>query len=201
MNDTAQDLLDAATELFAKRGYEGTSTRAIAIAAGANLGAITYHFGSKEALYEAVFSGLATPMRPFVVEAVGTGGPPTDRIEQFVRAMFRYLREHPELPQLMVQHFAGPRALPAAGRRTMQGNIDQIAALIAEGQENGTIRPGDPRFMALSIGSQPIFFSLARQPLREGAAIDQDDPVMSQAIVDSVVEFIRAGLFNNPVES
>ncbi|UUX96400.1 TetR/AcrR family transcriptional regulator [Aquabacterium sp. J223] len=44
--------LDAAERLFSERGYDGTSVRAIAEAAGANLGALHYYWGSKEALLE-----------------------------------------------------------------------------------------------------------------------------------------------------
>lgn len=50
-----QRLLDAALRLFAENGYQKTSTRAIADTAGVNLGAITYYFGDKAKLYQAVF--------------------------------------------------------------------------------------------------------------------------------------------------
>ncbi|HSG82026.1 MAG TPA: helix-turn-helix domain-containing protein, partial [Gemmatimonadota bacterium] len=51
---TAEALLRAAHHLFARFGYDGTSVRAITREAGSNLGAVTYHFGSKEALYDSV---------------------------------------------------------------------------------------------------------------------------------------------------
>jgi len=51
-------LLSAATALFAARGYEGTSVRAICSAAQTNLNAVTYHFGGKQALYAAVIQGV-----------------------------------------------------------------------------------------------------------------------------------------------
>lgn len=54
-DDTQQALIDAAGELFAELGFDGTSTRAIADRAGVNLGAIHYHFGGKEQLYVAAF--------------------------------------------------------------------------------------------------------------------------------------------------
>ncbi|RZA13604.1 MAG: TetR/AcrR family transcriptional regulator, partial [Lysobacteraceae bacterium] len=44
--DTPALLLDTAEELFARRGYNGASIRDITAAAGANLGAVTYHFGT-----------------------------------------------------------------------------------------------------------------------------------------------------------
>ena len=44
-------LINAAGELFAEHGFEGTSIRAIADKAQVNIAGIKYHFGSKEALY------------------------------------------------------------------------------------------------------------------------------------------------------
>jgi AcrR family transcriptional regulator len=57
--DTRTALILAAGELFAKQGFEGVSTRMIAEKAGVNLGAIHYHFGSKENLYLETFSFIA----------------------------------------------------------------------------------------------------------------------------------------------
>jgi len=48
---TRQALLDAAQDLFAERGYDAVATRELAQRAGANIAAITYHFGGKRELY------------------------------------------------------------------------------------------------------------------------------------------------------
>ncbi len=52
--ETRQQLVEAALDVFGRLGYEGASTREIAKAANANLAAIVYHFGGKEALHIAV---------------------------------------------------------------------------------------------------------------------------------------------------
>lgn len=53
---TPEALLEAAEQLFAERGVEGTPLRQIAIAAGsANNFAVQYHFGSREELIDAIF--------------------------------------------------------------------------------------------------------------------------------------------------
>lgn len=52
--NTKDKLLEAALELFALYGYEGVSTREIVNKAGVNISAITYYFGGKEGLYNAV---------------------------------------------------------------------------------------------------------------------------------------------------
>ena len=51
---TRSSLLDAAEELFARRGFAGASVRAITAAAGCDLGSVRYHFGSKASLFAAV---------------------------------------------------------------------------------------------------------------------------------------------------
>lgn len=51
---TPARLLDAAEALFAERGVDAVSVRAVNAAAGVNVAAVHYHFGSKEALVEAV---------------------------------------------------------------------------------------------------------------------------------------------------
>src|SRR5262245_47872957 len=60
--ETRNRLLDAAEALFMEHGFEATSLRAITAAADANLAAVNYHFGSKEALFEAVLTRRLDPM-------------------------------------------------------------------------------------------------------------------------------------------
>lgn len=57
--ETRAQLIDAALDVFGRLGYEGASTREIARAANANLAAIVYHFGGKEALHVAVAEHIA----------------------------------------------------------------------------------------------------------------------------------------------
>ena len=57
--ETRAQLIEAALDVFGRLGYEGASTREIAKAANANLAAIVYHFGGKEALHIAVAEHVA----------------------------------------------------------------------------------------------------------------------------------------------
>ncbi len=61
-HETRTRILDAAEELFMQHGFEGTSMRLLTAKAGANLAAVNYHFGSKDALIEAVFRRRLDPM-------------------------------------------------------------------------------------------------------------------------------------------
>ena len=68
--DTKERILDSAEILFASQGFAGTSMRAITAAAGVNLAAVNYHFGSKEALIGAVFARRIEPINQDRLEAL-----------------------------------------------------------------------------------------------------------------------------------
>ena len=59
---TKTAILDAAERLFATRGFEATSLRDITAEAGANLGAVNYHFTSKDGLILAVLKRMFQPV-------------------------------------------------------------------------------------------------------------------------------------------
>ncbi|MEO9137103.1 MAG: TetR/AcrR family transcriptional regulator [Casimicrobiaceae bacterium] len=55
-------IMDAAETLFMEHGFEATSLRVITAAAGVNLAAVNYHFGSKEELFQSVLTRRLDPM-------------------------------------------------------------------------------------------------------------------------------------------
>ena len=59
---TKDKLLDAAEALFMEHGFEATSLRLITAAAGVNLAAVNYHFGSKEELFQSVLTRRLDPL-------------------------------------------------------------------------------------------------------------------------------------------
>jgi len=91
MRNTKDRILDAAELLFAERGFDGASLRAITARAGVNLAAVNYHFSSKEALIDALFArklGILNRRRlamldGFEREAGGRAVP----VEKVVRAL------------------------------------------------------------------------------------------------------------------
>ena len=78
---TRERLLDAAEQLFLEKGFQGTSTRDITEAAGANLAAVNYHFRSKQDLMVAVAERVVAPILRDQVsrldELQGRAAPPT----------------------------------------------------------------------------------------------------------------------------
>ena len=100
-HETRTRILDAAEELFMQHGFEGTSMRLLTAKAGANLAAVNYHFGSKDALIEAVFRRRLDPMNAARIaelermekEAGGKGLAPRQIIGAFVGASLRMIED------------------------------------------------------------------------------------------------------------
>lgn len=84
---TREDLLDAARTCVRTHGLAGTTSREITTVAGANLAAITYHFGSKDDLIaEALFGELERRIQP-ALELLEGHGPPEQRVLSVVQAL------------------------------------------------------------------------------------------------------------------
>ena len=98
-HETRTRILDAAEELFMLHGFEGTSMRLLTTKAGVNLAAVNYHFGSKDALIEAVFRRRLDPMnavRIAALEALEQGGKPLDPgaiIRAFISESLRMMED------------------------------------------------------------------------------------------------------------
>jgi AcrR family transcriptional regulator len=92
-HETRTRILDAAEELFMQHGFEATSMRLLTSKAGVNLAAVNYHFGSKDALIEAVFRRRLDPMNAERIAAL-------ERIE-------REAEGRPLAPEAIIRAFIG----------------------------------------------------------------------------------------------
>ncbi|NNE43752.1 MAG: TetR/AcrR family transcriptional regulator [Gemmatimonadetes bacterium] len=100
--DTRTRLLDAAEQAFGERGISATSLRQITAAAGANIAAVNYHFGSKSGLVEAVFERRIRPLGEerhrrlrAVLEAAGDRAPTVEGILTAFLAPVQQVVENP----------------------------------------------------------------------------------------------------------
>ena len=99
--DTTRDrILDAAEALFAEHGFATTSLRAITARAGANLAAVSYHFGSKDALVQAVFERRLLPLN-------------RERMQRLEALLTAHPR--PKLEAILIAFIAPALALSARG--------------------------------------------------------------------------------------
>ena len=86
--ETKKRLLNAAEELFAAQGFDGTSIRDLITRANCNLAAVNYYYGDKEVLYEELFLRLLREMRDTRLAAVKAvmSGKTKPTLEKLLRA-------------------------------------------------------------------------------------------------------------------
>jgi TetR/AcrR family transcriptional regulator len=191
---TRTNLIVAARSVFARKGFDGASVREITREASANLGAITYHFGSKRGLYEAVLDAGLRPLAERVRSVVAGEGTAHERMAGVVVAYFDHLALHPDLPHLLMQEIAAGKPPPEVLLEIVGGVIKSIGSLQREGEDDGSIRAGDPMLTALSVIAQPIYLTLVSPLLKTVAQIDLSDPTTRQQTLEHAVAFVRRGL-------
>ncbi|MFI6318351.1 TetR/AcrR family transcriptional regulator [Nonomuraea sp. NPDC050556] len=109
-SEQAETILKIATQLFAALGYDGTSTRQIADAAGLNVATVNYHVGGKRELYLAVMERAHHTERTALEEATAAlaAASPADAPAALHRLLDRYVDlcvEHPEIPSLWMHRW------------------------------------------------------------------------------------------------
>jgi AcrR family transcriptional regulator len=194
MNETKRSLLDSARRLFATRGFAATSVRDIVADAGANLGAITYHFECKETLFHAVIEEISRPMREQLESPLPAEGSALGLLEQHVRGGFAFLKANPDLPRIVLHILASDGEIPAHGKKMIALNIQRVVEIIKRGQREGSIKDGNPRNLAIAIVWQPMLFGIYRNALKQTIKFDPFSSRNFEEVVDDVVSLIQTGL-------
>jgi len=116
--ETAARILDVAEELFAERGFAGTTLRDVAARVGVRNPSIYNHFASKEALYEAVLARGMGPILDTLTEFVEAGPQAYSDPRAVIEGIMDVLAEHAHLPRLVLHETlaGGPRLTPLLGR-------------------------------------------------------------------------------------
>lgn len=99
---TAARVLGAAEELFAERGYAGTTLRDVADRAGLRIPSLYNHFASKDALYAAVLARGIGPVVTLLAELVEAPAAERSDPRRVVEPLMRLLAERPHLPRLVL---------------------------------------------------------------------------------------------------
>lgn len=155
-------ILESATQLFAERGYMGTSIADVAVASGVAKPSVLYHYPDKDSLWKAVVTALWTEIDAFYDAHFPPGQPASrDRlillVDLFIKASLRW-PAYVRIPFIegaspswrsdwLVDQFFGRHVLA----------VDRLIRAL---QAKGDIGPGDPaHFQALLSSSVNVFLA------------------------------------------
>ena len=135
---TRQRLLDAATEIFADRGYAGATVSEICDRAGANLAAVNYHFGGKDELYAETWRvAFADALAAYPSDGgLAEDSAPEQRFHAFVRSLLHRILERGKRGhggKLLLSEIAQPtKAIESVRTEAIRPLFEQSRSLMRE---------------------------------------------------------------------
>lgn len=207
---TRERLLDVAEVLFGEQGFDGASVRAITAAARTNLGAITYHFGSKEELYLEAFFRRARPINVRrLAELAALRAAQQDDAPLAVADILRCLlsgpltlsKEHPGFMRLLARNLTQP---PPFAIERIRREMDPLSGPFI--MELARALPALPRpvlAFRLMLTGGGLFFLLHHWPNRAQLGhLPKGEPALQnlppEIALELLVQFAAAGLAAPP---
>jgi AcrR family transcriptional regulator len=130
-------ILDAAIEVFAKRGFQDSTVDNIVAAAGVGVGSFYAHFDGKEACLDRVCERIAEEANSALAAALPVDGTWAERLCAGLRGLLRFAAENPLSARVVMleAQTGGPEVVARYGAM-----IDGIAAFLREGRDASKLK-------------------------------------------------------------
>ncbi|HEY7926979.1 MAG TPA: TetR/AcrR family transcriptional regulator [Candidatus Dormibacteraeota bacterium] len=138
---TRERIIEAATEVFARRGVHGTRVADIAERAGIAYGLVYHHFRNKEEILTAIFAERWAQYVAYLEELGRTPAPFRDRMRRLIHFWVEAYRQDNDLMTVMINEITRSyEFLESHDITAVLVAFDPIERIIAEGRANGEVR-------------------------------------------------------------
>lgn len=179
---TRRLILDAASELFADKGFSGTSTDDVAERAGVSKGSIFYNFGSKEALGESVITEGAAQLHQ-VVAGAHRDNSGWQALSEAAMAVLQSVDQAPDRCQVLSTELFRPGRnwhdkLAEVRRHLLEPLIDILVEVHDERRRSGIAKlsqvtdPAHFEAIAMSVMGALMFTAFDRRAFGSGASLE-----------------------------
>lgn len=146
-------LLEAATDLFTRKGYAATTVREIVAAAGVTTPVLYYYFESKEGLFLKLMEEPWSRFRSGLDSARESGQTAQEKLRGACHTIHWLFQESIGLAKLMYAiYFGPPQGAPAFDCDVYQDKLCQtVRELVEEGSREGEFVEGDPESMMWAV--------------------------------------------------
>jgi AcrR family transcriptional regulator len=101
-DSTKEKIIQAAQQVFIRKGMDGARMQEIADEAGINKALLHYYFNSKQQLFNEVFYGILSKLIPGLIQIFKGEAPFMDKVEAIVTEYDSYMSRNPFLPQFVI---------------------------------------------------------------------------------------------------
>ena len=167
------DIMQAALELIAERGFHGAPMAAIAEKANVAVGTIYRYFESKDALINELHRELEEKMRATLQEGYPIERPLREKFLNLIREILRYFITNPLPFRYMGQYFNSPYGFSPHGDRHLSkpGNHDILMDIFEQGIEQQVLKEF-PNAVLSSLAVGPLM-SLTRDQILGVVNLDE----------------------------
>ena len=156
---TMRRILDAATEVFARKGFDGTRITEIAEATGLPKANVYYYFGSKDDIYRSVIARLIQSWDE-ALEEIALEKDPAEALTRYVTAKLRFSREYPTESRLFASEILrGAEFLTDQEREHIREVTNQRVAVIEAWIAAGKIAQVDARHLLIMLWAATQFYA------------------------------------------
>jgi TetR/AcrR family transcriptional regulator len=146
-------LLDAAEEVFGRKGFHETTLKEVAELAEFSVGSVYSFFDSKDDLFRQIFVRRGEEFLPGMHEILDDGGDPVDQLHRLVDFEVGFFRQHPRFGRLYLRYssatmLSADREIDLVMQDRYQEAMALQAHLFARGQAAAVLRDGDPEVLA-----------------------------------------------------
>ena len=191
--DTVQNILDMATQIFAETGFAGARVDEIARRANVNKAAIYYHIGSKEALYAQVLQDIFSDLSERIAQQIQNVQTPEEKLRTYIRQIGQTLQTRPQLAAIMMREIAsGAQHLPDIIMQTLVQLIGMLTTILKQGEEESVFAPSAPLMIHFMIVGQFIFLKTSELLISQHQeAIPESFKKTHHTISETIVEEVE----------
>lgn len=187
-SDTRTAVLKAARTVFARRGFEGASTREVAEVAGVNNAMIYYHFKDKNELYRSVLARSFDEFdRIWEHPVFSTDASSRKKIRTYIEGFITFQHANEELRRIMSMEFAScSDNYKWLADNHFINSYDNLACLLKAAMRSGELRRTDLS-LAISCLVGMIFHCFTVRPMAEhviGRKLDLDVTTFGKFVTD-----------------
>ncbi len=193
------EIVAAALEVFAEKGFAAARLDEIARRAGVSKGALYLYFETKEELFRAVVHDVVAPrVRPVAEGAAGMDAPFETVIRTALARLAGLLNSDRRVGAVAKVVIGESRNFPELARiwkdNVLLPGVTLMTGVIARAQERGEVKPGDPRLYAFGfIG--PVLLSMI---WRETFVPVGAEPIDVERLVEQHLSAVLDGMLARP---
>lgn len=142
LNDKQIEILKVAEALFAEKGFDGTSIRDISKEANINVAMVSYYFGSKEKLLEALILHKTSGLKEMLINLIEENLEPVEKVNKLIELYINRLNCNKGIYRVLHFELASKKKVIdlASFSEIKKSNLKSLELIIQEGQEKGVFR-------------------------------------------------------------